>query len=48
MTRQANRSQGPHSVVFRGQAPNTGAEGGDMVSTWVTNPLVHAEVQITS
>ena len=35
-------------LVFRRPAPNNASHGGDLVSTWAANPLVHAEVQITS
>ena len=31
-----------------GIAPTLGPHGGDLVSTWVAKPEVHAEVQITS
>lgn len=35
-------------VVIPAAGPNTVSPGGDLVSTWVANPFVHAEVQITS
>ena len=41
-------SAATHALVFPGPGPNNGLTGGDMVSTWVTNLWVHAEVQITS
>lgn len=38
----------PGALVIGRSLPNTAAYGGDLVSTWVANPFVHAEVQVTS